>query len=382
MRAGEASLHVMHVVRMGDSGGGMEKGLINVARRLPEEFCISICALDTQEDFSACLHRPGSQFYLLPGGQGAGRPDLKWVFRLVRLFRDTGPDVVHSHNWGTFVYTVLAARLAGVPIIHGEHGKNLHELDERNPPKDWARRFLGRSIERLITVSDPLRREWIEKYEIPPRKAVYIANGVDLERFRPGLDQAECRKRFDLPQEAWIVGSVARLDPIKNFGLLVRAMPLLQNADRPVVVALLGDGPCRNEIEALAAKLGVCGRLYLPGKRPDVEHFLGALDVFTLPSLCEGMSNVVLEAMAAGVPVVCPDIPAHHALIDPANGEGILLDPCTEHTLAANLLDVLASPERRKSLAERSRAKTERHFTLDEMARRHAELYREVVGSR
>ena len=148
MGSGETKLHVMHVVRMGGIGGGMEKGLINVANRLPEEFRISLCIMDAYEEFSTRLNRPGAQFHLLPAAGGG--VDWKWVSRLAALFRREKADIIHSHTWGTFAYSVLAARLAGVPIIHGEHGKNIHELNEKNRPKDWTRRILGRSVDRLI----------------------------------------------------------------------------------------------------------------------------------------------------------------------------------------------------------------------------------------
>jgi glycosyltransferase involved in cell wall biosynthesis len=203
-------LHIMHVVRVGFAGGGMENGIINVTNGLcAGRFRVSICALDSQETFSERIRRPDSAYYLLPKREG-----IEWllIWRLARLLRRARVDVVHSHNWGTFLYSVLAAKLAGVPIIHGEHGKNLSELNETNRPKSWAKRVLGRRVDRLVTVSQAIAAEWAG-YGVPPGKIEWIPNGVDVERFQPRPEKRELRRAFGSPQAVWPSWATARASP-------------------------------------------------------------------------------------------------------------------------------------------------------------------------
>src|SRR5262249_34379633 len=136
---------------------------------------------------------------------------------------------VHSHNWGTFLYSVLAAKLARVPIVHGEHGKNLEELDETNGPKLFAKRLLGSRLNKLVTVSQTIAAEW-ESYGFPRDKIQWIPNGVDADRFRPRHDTGELRRQFELPQQPFIFGSVGRFDPIKNYGVLISALKKLTDS--------------------------------------------------------------------------------------------------------------------------------------------------------
>ena len=357
----------------------MEGGIVNVCNRLPEEFRVSICAIAPEEAFSDFIKRPGSQFFTLPPHRREG-VDWALVPRLARLFRRTKVDLVHSHTWGTFLYSVLAARLTGTAIIHGEHGKNMFELTEHNPAKTWARRLLGPRVNRMVTVSDDLRREWIERYRIPERKIVWIPNGVDVTRFRPDpADRAAARRHFGLPESGFMIGSVGRLDPIKNYRLLIDAARIVLAKQEQVAFTVLGDGPCQQELERQAADLGIAGHVHLLGRRYESPRFLQTLDVFVLPSISEGMSNSVIEALATGLPVVCPALPTHREVIS-AGVDGILIENFTSETLAETLLHLLDDEAERLRLSRAARETACRQFSLQRMVDRHASLYHEVLG--
>jgi sugar transferase (PEP-CTERM/EpsH1 system associated) len=365
-------VHVMHVVRHGFAGGGMENGIINVANGLaPDRFRISVCALDSRETFSERIRRPDSKYYLLPKrGRGI---DWRLVWKLSRLLRRSGVDVVHSHNWASFLYAVLAAKWAGVPILHGEHGKNAGELDETNRPKYWAKSVLGRRVNRLVTVSQALATEWAG-YGVPQSKIQWIPNGVDVERFRPRTDKLAQRRKFGLPEHGCMIGSVGRLDALKNYEVLVAALGQFAREIPDGHLALMGDGPCEQRLRQKAEELGVGDRLHLLGRRPDPENFLAALDIFVLPSKTEGMSNVVLEAMAAGLPVVCADLPCHHEVFETGR-EGIIISPCTAGTLAECLAGLSRDPQRRESLGRAARDKVLARFNVTRMVSDYERLY-------
>lgn len=372
-------IHVMHVVRVGSADGGMENGIVNVSANLPSErFRISICALDSQETFSRRIHRPKTAFYTLPKKSARGL-DWSWVRRLRRLFRDVHVDVVHSHGWGTFVYSVLAAELSGIPLIHGEHGKNFGELNENKRLKDWTQRLLARRLYRLVSVSEEIRSDWVRRV-LPECRTLCIPNGVDTARFYPNeAGRAARRQTLGASPDTCVIGSVGRLDPIKDYSLLLRALARMGPAARTWRLVLVGDGPLRAVLEREARELGISDRVYLAGRQVDVENWLRAFDVFVLPSLSEGMSNAVLEAMAVGLPVVCRDLAAHREVIEPGI-HGVLLDPCDEDALAGTLTDLVASMERRRELACNARIHVQERFTLDRMISLHAELYSRAVS--
>jgi sugar transferase (PEP-CTERM/EpsH1 system associated) len=370
--ASAGRVHVLHVVRHGLAAGGMENGIINVANALPaDRFRVSVCALDSRQTFSERIRRSDAEYFLLP--KVGGGIHWKLVWRLSRLLRRSGIDVVHSHNWGSFLYAVLAAKLAGVPVIHGEHGKNAGELDERNRPKRWTKSQLGRRVDRLVTVSRAIADEWAG-YGVPEEKILWIPNGVDVERFRPRDDKRLHRRNFGLPEDGLLLGTVSRLDPIKNYEVLLAAFARLAQEFPGCHLAFLGDGPSEQTLRAQAHSLGLADRIYWLGRRPDPENFLPALDVFALPSKSEGMSNVVLEAMASGLPVVAADLPAHREVFEP-DREGILVSPCTADALAQSLAGLMKNPEQRQALGRAARHKVLARFNLTRMISDYERLY-------
>lgn len=365
-------LHILHVVRRGFAGGGLENGIVNVANRLPgDRYCISICALDSEETFSGRIRRPESEFYLLPKrGDGI---DWSLIWSLARLFRRAKVDLVHSHNWGTFLYSVVAAKLARVPIIHGEHGKTQNDLQSLGMLKRQTKSLLGRRVDRLVTVSQSIADEWAS-YGVSRERIQWIPNGVDTERFQPRADQRECRLRFGLPEDALLIGGIGRLDALKNYEVLVTAFAKLAGQLPDLHLALLGDGPCRERLLGKAKQLGVADRVSILGWRPDPENFLAALDLFVLPSKYEGMSNVVLEAMASGLPVVCADLPAHREVFE-SGREGLVVSPCNAETLAEVLAELCRDPERRKSLGLAARKQVVSRFSISRMVSDYEGLY-------
>ena len=367
----QGTTHILHVVPTGFAGGGMEGGIINVANGLTTgRFRVSICALDSRETFSERIRRPGSGYYLLPKRDGV---DWFLIGRLARLFRRAEVDVVHSHNWGTFLYSVLAAWQARVPIIHGEHGKNLSELSEVNRPKLWAKRVLGRRVDRLVTVSQTIAKEWAG-YGVPESRMQWIPNGVDVERFQARRNTAELRHSFGLPSQGLLIGSVGRFDPIKNYEVLVEAFARLAPRFRDARLAFLGDGSRELALRRLAESMGIADRVHWLGRRPDPQNFFSALDLFVLPSLGEGMSNVVLEAMATGLPVVCAELPEHREVFTP-DVEGVVVSPCNGESFAHALSLLICDRERCMALGAAARRRVVTRFNLQRMICDYETLY-------
>jgi sugar transferase (PEP-CTERM/EpsH1 system associated) len=365
-------LHIVHVVRRGRAEGGMENGVVNVTNRLPaDRYRVSICALDSEETFSSRIQRPGTEYFLLP--KTGGGIDWGLVLRLAKLLRRCRADLVHSHNWGTFIYSVLAAKLAGVPIVHGEHGKNIGEIDGDGAAKRMVKRTLGRGVERIVTVCQSLADEWVG-YGIPKEKVQCILNGVDASRFHPCESARESRKQFELPESAFMVGSIGRLDELKNYEVLIAALGQLKDSLPEVHLAVLGDGPRKERLSALAEELGIAKRVHLLGFRNRPESFLAALDIFALPSKYEGMSNVVLEAMSSGLPIVCADLPSHREVFSPGV-EGEMVNPSTAELWAERLAELYQNAQRRRAMGLAAHTKVVEKFSLEKMVCDYDRLY-------
>ncbi len=371
-------LRILHVVRAGRAEGGMENGIVNLVNRMDERFAPSICALDFEETFSARITRPGVGYFLLPPRSSG--VDWSLVGSLASLLRREQVEILHSHNWGTFLYGVLAGRLAGIGVIHGEHGKNFSELAAEGRAKRLAKTWLGRQADLLLSVCEDIRLEWLARYGIPAKLIRTIPNGVNSERFAPA-PAAPARRALGVPEDAFVAGTVGRLDPIKNLPALLGAAARLVPRIPGLHVVFLGDGPLESELRQKAEALSLSGRVHFLGRRLDVEKLLPGFDAFVLPSFSEGMSNVLLEAMSCGVAPICADLSSHREIVTPG-ADAVLLQPCDETTLAGALEAFYRDPATRSSLAAAARHTILARFSLDRMVRDYQDAYLSVRNRR
>ncbi|MGH7393972.1 MAG: glycosyltransferase, partial [Candidatus Rokuibacteriota bacterium] len=232
-------VHVVHSLGV----GGLENGVVNLVTGPRSGIRHSIVCLTVAGSFRQRVE-PGVA--VLELGKRPGH-DVRSVLRLAALLRRLRPDVVHSRNWATFD-AVVAARLARVPVIvHGEHGRDIADPDGRHPLRNRWRRLLSPLVTRFVTVSDDLRRWLIAIVGIPQAKVTVICNGVDTDRFAPA-DPGEMRAALGLPREGTLVGTVGRLDPVKDQAGLIRAFAGLAREHADVRLIVAGDGPCRADL--------------------------------------------------------------------------------------------------------------------------------------
>ncbi|HXH84372.1 MAG TPA: glycosyltransferase, partial [Candidatus Tectomicrobia bacterium] len=280
---------VVHVVRSLELGG-LENGVVNVVSGLHGNV----------EQVVVCLTRAGAFAARLPAGirvieLGLADRDRLAAVRLARLFRSLRPRLVHSRNWPT-IDAIPAARLAGVPVVvHGEHGREASDPEGRDRRRNRVRRLLAPLVDRFVAVSQDLAGWLARDVRIPGRKIATILNGVDTARFSPG-DREAGRRALGVTDGSIVVGTVGRLDPVKDHGSLLAAFASLGPRRPDVVLAVVGDGPCRGDLERQAMEAGLAARVRFLGARDDVPALLRGMDVFVLPSIAEGISNTILEA--------------------------------------------------------------------------------------
>jgi sugar transferase (PEP-CTERM/EpsH1 system associated) len=364
-------LHIAHVV-LSLQPGGLENGVVNVVNGLDaDRFRSTVICLKQAGEFAQRLKAPGTTVHTM-GLQPGNDWGLPW--RLSRLLRREGVDVVHTRNAESFFYGAAAAKLGGIRhLVHSEHGRTFDD----KPARFRLQRLLSSGADAIFTVSEQLKRDLCVHVGLAPRKVEVLYNGVDLSRFGSTRREA-ARVALGLAKDTIVVGSVGRLVSVKNYALLIRA--LRDPGLAKVSTILIGEGPERAALEQQIQSDGLSDRVRLLGHRDDVHTLLSALDVFVLPSLSEGMSNTLLEAMACGVPPVASRVGGNGEIV--ADGvHGRLFASGDEQALRAALLELCLDEQRRKAFGQAGQHRVKSAFDLGVMVRNYESLYERVTRS-
>jgi sugar transferase (PEP-CTERM/EpsH1 system associated) len=375
----DGPLRVLHVLNRLDRGG-TELIVLELINGLSEiSFEHRLASLRGSDPALQNVMLPGGQLLLAGEAHGFQFP----LFRLARMMRTYRPHIVHSRNWGT-IEAIPAARLAGVPIaIHSEHGYELDMLAGLPVRRRIFRRAAYGMADAVFAVSRELRDYHAKQAWISSERIRVICNGVDTKRFCPNPElRAGLRKRFGLPQDRFIVGTVGRMVPIKDHGILLRAVDSLVQRGVDAHALLVGSGPELERTQRLAdASPGLTGRVTFVGASEEVPELLNTMDVFALPSISEGMSNTLLEAMATGLPVIATAVGGNTEVIDHEKS-GWLIRP-RDHESLASLLTRLASREDlRQIYGAAARKRIVECFSLDRMLSNYTQLYLGLAARR
>ncbi|MGD8631883.1 MAG: TIGR03088 family PEP-CTERM/XrtA system glycosyltransferase [Gammaproteobacteria bacterium] len=363
--------------------GGLENGLVNLINRLPREFCRhAIVCMTDHTDFSSRIQRPDVEVYDLHKRPGK---DFGIYIDLWKLFRTLKPDIVHTRNLSA-MEAQLPAFMAGVPCrIHAEHGRDVHDLDGSSRKYALLRRAVSPVIDRYIALSHDLQQYLLEKVRVPPGKITVISNGVDIDRFTP----ADCGERQALPgqmggKDSVIIGTVGRMEAVKDQLTLVRAFIELAGqypagGVRPCLV-MIGDGTLRQPALQLLHQAGMDNIAWLPGACDNIPELLQNMDVFVLPSLAEGISNTILEAMASSLPVVATDVGGSGELV--AHGRtGFLVPRSDPAALAVAMRRYIDDPVLRRAHGAAARRRCEELFSIEVMVNKYMDFYGNLLTS-
>jgi sugar transferase (PEP-CTERM/EpsH1 system associated) len=370
---------VAHVIFRFDTGG-LENGVVNLINRMPE-FRHLVVALTEVTEFRHRLKNPAVECVALGKGPGHG---AKLYPKLYRLLREKRPDVVHTRNLAALEMQP-AAWAARVPLrIHGEHGRDVDDLDGSSRKHQRLRRLYAPFVQRWVALSQDLERYLVGPVGLPASRITQIYNGVDAGRFRPArgaVPEPIAGCPFD-PGRHWLVGTVGRMAAVKDQTLLARAFVRAGEIDPAFAeharLVMVGDGPLRAPAQAVLDEAGATARAWLPGERSDVADVMRGLNSFALPSLAEGISNTILEAMATGLPVVATAVGGNPELV--ADGRtGTLVPAGDVQAMALALAAQHANPAHARACGEQGRADVERRFSMDSMVAAYRLLYQ---GSR
>lgn len=318
------------------------------------------------------FHHQGVQVRIVPKAPGF---DLALFARLRAFVREAALDVVHTHNPQALVYAAPAARTAGAIVIHTKHGEG-HDATRRM----WMRRAAALSVHAFVAVSAQTRDYAKKNWEAPPGKIDVIENGVDLTRFQPDAQAYQrVRQELGLPPGALLVGTVGRLEPVKNHGLLIEACAPLLGPN--VHLVIVGEGPAATALQQQIHALKLEGLVHLLGLRTDVPQLLAGFDIFALSSKTEGLPLVLIEAMAASLPVVSTSVGGIPGVVIPGR-TGVLVPNHDAVSLRSGLQRLVSDQEQRLGMGQAGRERVQEHYSLAAMQKRYADLYQELATMR
>jgi len=349
--------------------GGAQVRFAAVANRFGPRWRHVVVPLDGD---AACAARlaPSVPFELLPPPFPPHAGPATRLWHIARLLRQMRPDLLVTSNWGSIEWAAANRAGARRPHLHTEDGFGRDEREHQLRRRVLARRLVLRSST-VVLPSLTLARVARDEWRLP--HARLIPNGINLARFFP--DDAI---HLTLPDGAPIIGTAAALRPEKNLARLLRALAILVRDGTPARLHILGDGPERGRLEALAAELGITDRVRFLGHVEDPAAAYRDMDLFCLSSDTEQMPFSILEAMASGLAVASTDVGDVAAMLAPENQPHVV--PLDDAALAAALRPLVRDAALRARLGQANRAKAERDYDQEAMFQAHAALLDALVG--
>jgi glycosyltransferase involved in cell wall biosynthesis len=299
-----------------------------------------------------------------------------WFRECLKLIRQEGVSLIHAHEFSAILYGWIVARLAGVPFVGTIHGKNYFWEKLR---RRLAYRIISRSG-RLVAVSDDLKRFVMSAVGLPEAQIQVIYNGIENSSSVSDDDVDRCRTELDLKPGDPVIGAVGSLYPVKGHKYLLDAMPALIRQHPNVTLLLIGSGDLEVPLKEQAKRLGIEQRVRFLGLRGDIPRLLAVMDVFVLPSLSEGHSLALLEAMLAGRPVVASRVGGNAELV--FEGEtGILVPSKDPDALTKALHQLLDNRAMRETFGHRATRRVQQQFSARLMSDGYKRLYNDLLGS-
>lgn len=395
----QREMRILHIITRLDRGGSATNTLLTASSLAPS--IRSSLVFGRTREASELLVQLADKMELVEVRALVRRPspvrDLLALLRLYWIIRRGRFDLVHTHTSKAGFLGRTAARLAGVPrLVHTPHGDIFTGYSGRTLTtlfillERWAATF----TDRIIGLTDQESHAHLERKIGQPGQYVSIPSGIDIERFRRPLSPTHPSRLSPVQEEGWsrgelpgdiepvsshtrIIGSVGRLEPVKGHAYLLEAFATVASHFPQLLLVLVGDGPLRTALQGLAARLGIASRVRFLGWREDVPALLHAFDLFAFPSLNEGMGRGLVEAMAAGLPIVAFRAGGIPEVL--GEGEaGLLVEAGNAAALAHGIARLLRDPGLRSRLRTAAQARAD-YYSIETMLAKIAALYRKLL---
>ncbi|HEX5314268.1 MAG TPA: glycosyltransferase [Gammaproteobacteria bacterium] len=367
--------------------GGTEKQVVNLSKLLDRErFALRFGCLKRWGELLEEVEREGFVIDEYPIMRLYGREAMRQQWRFARALARDRVQIMHSYNFYANVFSIPAARMARVPcVVASVRDLGVYLTPAQCRVQNWACRLAD-----VVLVNAEAIRRWMIAQGFPEKKLRVIRNGVDLAKFRVKAD-GSLRRELELPPQAPVVVMLARLDPKKGVEYFLRAAPRIMERCPDTYFVVVGEAFLRDpdderrpdleqrrELERRAAELGIGEHIRFVGMRPDVPEILAMATVSVLPSFSEGLSNTLLESMAAGVAVVATDVGGTPEVI--RNGcDGILVPPANTRAIVDAVCSILEDPLLAARLRAQGRERVASAFSFDKMTRATEAVYDELM---
>lgn len=366
--------HVIHALGV----GGAEVLVDTMVRRMTDRYRCVVAVLDEVGEIGERLRQDGFVVEYLHRRPGI---DHGCARRLQKLAAREQVQILHAHQYTPFFQAMLSRGLFGrLPVVFTEHGRHVPDLPDRK--RSVVNRLLLRKRDRLIGVGGAVRKALIANEGLPADRVEVIYNGVDLSQFAKPADDAwiRVRREFGFSENDFVIIQVARLHTLKDHQTALRTLNELRRFVPRARLLIVGDGDERRCIENTIEELSLTDHVRVAGSRSDVSSLLAASDVFLLTSISEGIPLTIIEAMAAGLPVVSTAVGGIPEMIDDGR-TGFLAEAGDHSSLAASLGHLYQSPMLRQIIARAGRDTAQRQFSLQGMLNGYTQLYQEVIDA-
>lgn len=353
--------------------GGSERVVLNLCLNMNTKQFRTVVAAFHDGGLRKELTRKGISVHVLKKHRGI---DFSLILKLRKLILANRIRVINSHHFVSLFYAFWAARWACIPIVHTEHSRwEMQEL-----PSFWDRwfKFFLRRINFVSVVSQAAYNYLKNKNYVNVENLGLVTNGVDFKLFRKARNNLVPRSSIGLNDDHIVIATVGNLRKEKNQALLIEALARIKNSGNSMRVVIVGDGPYRNELQALAKQLGVEEKVILLGTRNDVPNLFGNFDMYCLTSRYEGLPLTLLEAMASGVPVIGTDVLGIREVIrDQENG--ILVPDNDPEVLAKAILELSRNPRKRRIFVENGFKLISTRYNFEAFIKKYEQLFKRVA---
>ncbi|HEY3699261.1 MAG TPA: glycosyltransferase [Spongiibacteraceae bacterium] len=361
-------IRILQVTRDLDLGG-LQQVIYNLCRTVDRNrFDISVLCLTQLGCVADDVKNLGVPVYLLP--QRPAGVDYFACLKVARLLKQLRINVVHTHNTQAFLDGTLGALLAGVKtIIHTDHAR-LFPDKKRYMIAEWV---LSKFAYKVVGCSAHTSQQLIKYEKISPAKIITIPNGIDGSRFQLQIDKDAKLRELGIKLGP-IIGVAGRLSTQKGITYLLQAMPAILQVHANTTLVIAGDGELRDALQQEANKLGIATSILFCGPRKDIPQLLQLFDIYVMPSLWEGLPMILLEAMAAGCPIVATNVGGNSSAVIHEQ-TGLLVEPASPSDLIKSVVKLLSDSALRQQYAQAAKALFEQNFSAANMTARYQELY-------